>query len=110
MVFGPKVEQKFSYVAWIPFAGNICGPATPQSVKELVGSATMLYTSLRLVALGIDETYILIWENGVVRWDLKDYYNDLDGILQNFTEKGEDVSVSNCTSANLCFRPTNNQC
>lgn len=92
-MFGPKNGSDFSYVAWIPSAGFLCGPGAPQSVKELTGSANMVYTNIRLAALGVDETYILIWENGTIRWDLKNHYNDLDEILENFRDKGEDISA-----------------
>ena len=67
------------------------GREAPTSVKELIKSAHTLYTSIRLVALGVQGTYIIIWENGMMRWDLKDQYTALDDILMNCD--GEDVSV-----------------
>ena len=67
------------------------GQEAPTSVKELINSAHTLYTSIRLVALGVQGAYIIVWENGMMRWDLKDQYTALDSILSNCD--GEDVSV-----------------
>ena len=67
------------------------GKEAPTSVKELINSAHTSYTSIRLVALGVQGAYTIIWKNGIMRWDLKDQYTALDRILMNCN--GEDVSV-----------------
>ena len=87
VVFGPGL----SYVAWQPMGSHWIGDEAPKSVKELINSAHTLYTSIRLVALGVQGAYIIIWENGMMRWDLKDQYPALDDILSKCD--GEDVSV-----------------
>ena len=87
VVFGPGR----SYVAWQSMGSHMIGQEAPKSVKELINSAHTLYTSIRLVALGVQDAYIIIWENGMMRWDLKDQYPALDDILSNCD--GEDVSV-----------------
>lgn len=87
-VFGPGL----SYVAWLRFGGFICSPYAPASVTELANSAETLYTTIHLVALGVDDTYIMIWENGRMRWNLKTHYSTLDNILAKC--EAEDVSVS----------------
>ena len=87
VVFGPGL----SYVAWQPMGNHVTGGEAPTSVKELIKSAHTLYTSIRLVALGVQDTYIIIWENGMMRWDLKDQYAALDSILSKCD--GEDISV-----------------
>lgn len=89
VVFGPGL----SYIAWQPMGNHMSGKEAPTSVKELINSAHTLYTSIRLVALGVQGAYIIIWENGMMRWDLKDQYTALDSILSNCD--GEDVSVCN---------------
>ena len=87
LVFGPGL----SYVAWQPMGNHVIGKEAPTSVKELINSAHTLYTSVRLVALGVQGAYIIVWENGMMRWDLKDQYEALESILLNCD--GEDVSV-----------------
>ena len=87
VVFGPGL----SYIAWQPMGSHMCREEAPKSAKELINSAHTLYTSIRLVALGVQDAYIIIWENGVMRWDLKDQYAALDIILWKCD--GEDVSV-----------------
>ena len=73
VLFGPMKGNNYSYVAWVPFGGHICSIGAPKSVQELVDSANTLYTNIRMVALGVDETYIMIWEDGKIRWDLKEH-------------------------------------
>ena len=87
VVFGPGQ----SYVGWQPMGDHLLGKEAPTTVKELINSAHTWYTSIRLVALGVQDAYIIIWENGTMRWDLKDQYAALDDILSKFD--GEDVSV-----------------
>lgn len=95
VVFGPPTDpRKISYVAWMPLGDHCCSQYAPQSVKELCNSANFLYTYIRLVALGVDDTYIMIWEDGTIRWDLKHYYDKLDEILYNFADRGDEISVS----------------
>lgn len=72
--------------------GHICGSRAPRSVKELANLAQYTYTSIRLVALGVQNTYVMIWEDGTMMRDLKDCYDALEEVLKNCT--GEDVSVS----------------
>ena len=88
VVFGPGP----SYVAWQPHGDFTCSPGASKSVQELLKSASNFYTSIRLVALGVSETYIIIWEDGTIRWDLKHHYGILDDVLEGC--EPEDISVS----------------
>lgn len=88
-----------SHVAWQPMGAYICGPQAPQSVEELLASAQFLYTSIRIVALGVHDTYIIIWDDGTMRWSLKSHYPALDNVLSRCT--GMEVSVRKSASATL---------
>ena len=88
VTFGPGSD----YVAWLRFGGNLCSPYAPTAVQELISSANTMYTTIRIVALGMDDTYIVIWEDGTIRWNLKDHYKVLDKILAKC--EGEEVDVS----------------
>jgi hypothetical protein len=92
-VFGPEKGTKLVFVAWVPHA-NVCwSPAAPKLIQELILSAHRFYTNVRMVALGVDDTFIIIWEDGTIRWNLKEHYNALDNVLNDLNGRGEEVSV-----------------
>jgi hypothetical protein len=93
VVFGPEKGTKLVFVAWVPHGTSTCSSVAPKSVQELITSADTLYTNVRMVALGVDDTFIVIWENGTIRWNLKKHYNALDNVLNDLEGRGEDVSV-----------------
>jgi hypothetical protein len=94
ITYSPNITVKYSYVAWVPHAQHLCSPYAPQPVQELCKSAEFTYTHVRLVALGVNDSWIIIWENGVMRWDLKDSYPALNDILEVYKEKGDQIGVS----------------
>ncbi|KAM3065486.1 hypothetical protein ACMFMG_011627 [Clarireedia jacksonii] len=99
VVFGPErithspdITVKYSYVAWVPHAGHWYSPYAPQSVQEFCRSTEFTYTHIRLVALGVNDSWIIIWENGEMKWDLKNCYPALDHILETYKEKVDQIS------------------
>jgi hypothetical protein len=90
----PNTTVEYSYVAWVPHAQHLCSPYAPQRVQELCNSAEFTYTHVRLVALGVNDSWIIIWENGEIRWNLKDCYPALNDILETYKENANQISVS----------------
>jgi len=64
---------------WLGFYLLITSAAAA-SVLEFANSVTMLYTSVRMVVLGVGDTYVMIWEDGFIGWDLEHHYDALDEI------------------------------
>jgi len=92
VVFGPGSSIASSYIAWTSYGDVLVSPHSPTSVLELANSAEKFCTHLRMAALGVDGTYIMIWEDGTIRWDLKTHYDQLDSILNNLSDQGEEVT------------------
>jgi hypothetical protein len=104
VVFGPEKGTKLVFVAWVPH-GNACwSPLAPKLVQELIPSADSFYTNVRMVALGVDDTFIIIWEDGTIRWNLKEHYNALDKVLNDLEGRGEEVSVRFPIMLTSCLR------
>jgi hypothetical protein len=104
VVFGPEKGTKLVFVAWVPHA-NVCwSPAAPKLIQELILSADRFYTNVRMVALGVDDTFIIIWEDGTIRWNLKEHYNVLDNVLNDLDGRGEEVSVRFSIILSSCLR------
>lgn len=50
------------------------------------------YTSIRCAAIGVDNSWLLIWEDGDMRYSVEDKYPQLHKKLKGL--HGDDVSVS----------------
>jgi hypothetical protein len=103
-VFGPEKGTKLVFVAWVPHGTSTCSSVAPKLVQELITSSDTFYTNLSMVALDVDDTFIIIWENGTIRWNLKKHYNALDNILNDLEGRGEEVSVRFSIILSSCSR------
>jgi len=86
-------EKKGSWFAWMLHGDFLAGCNTPEGMTQAVRDLKKSYTSVRCAALGTNETWILIWEDGELRHNLKNEYPGLSKKLEKFGKfQGDDVS------------------
>ena len=90
VVFGPEA----TWFLWYLFG---CSPeysaGLPKAIEENVQDARKMYTTLRCVALGPENNFVMIWQDGSKSYNLDENYSVLNQALDSC--EGEDVSVSN---------------
>lgn len=90
VVFGPEK----TWFLWMLFGtGPTYSPGLPKAVEENVKDERKKYTSLRCVALGPANNFVMIWQDGSKSFNLDGDYSVLQQALDGC--EGEDVSVSN---------------
>jgi hypothetical protein len=95
LVFGPEKDKgkKFSYIAWLPHGGYHYSHSIPGPLMAVFRSGSKYFTSIRHAALGIDDTYVLIWEDGTLDVALKDHYTGLGQILNLWKDWADCIEV-----------------
>ncbi|KAL6154125.1 hypothetical protein ACJBU6_07411 [Exserohilum turcicum] len=87
VVFGPEA----TWFLWYLFG---CSPeysaGLPKAIEENVQDARKMYTTLRCVALGPENNFVMIWQDGSKSYNLDENYSVLNQALDSC--EGEDVS------------------
>jgi len=70
-------DPKGSWFAWMLHGDFIAGPNVPQGMIQAAADDAKASTSIRIAAIGPNDTWLLIWEDGTMVSVLKDEYEDL---------------------------------
>jgi hypothetical protein len=90
-------EPKGSWFAWMLHGDFTTGQKAPQGMIQAAADPAKASTSIRIAAIGPDDTWLLIWEDGTMVSVLKDEYKDLLRKLQEHDVN--DISVSRADRA-----------
>ena len=89
MIWGPQHAALF----WMLHGDYYIGEeGCPTGLKQAIGDVRKVYTSIRLAAVGVSDTFVVIWEDDTMVFNLKNQFPGLEAILQH-VEAG-DISVS----------------
>jgi hypothetical protein len=88
-VAGDKIGCWF---AWMLHGDFLPGPNVPTGMRDAANEGGKVYTSIRCAALGKNGAWLLIWDDGEVRPNLKGQYPALEESLDNLS--GDDITVS----------------
>ena len=64
----------------------------PTGLKQAISDVRKVYTNIRLAAVGVANTFVVIWEDDTMVFNLQNQYPGLAAILKH-VEAG-DISVS----------------
>ncbi|KAK3933575.1 hypothetical protein QBC46DRAFT_359570 [Diplogelasinospora grovesii] len=96
LVFG---EETGCWFAWMLHGDFLMGSNIPTGMHDAAKEAGKVYTSIRCAALGANGAWLLIWDDGSVRVNLRGEYPTLEEQLKGLS--GDDIT---CIAINP-FRP-----
>lgn len=85
-------DKQGNWFAWMLHGDFLPGDRAPQGMTQAALDTRKLYTSIRCAAVGVEGTWLLIWEDGDMRYSIEEKYPDLHRKLKDL--RGDDVSVS----------------
>ncbi|KAF4627839.1 hypothetical protein G7Y89_g10310 [Cudoniella acicularis] len=81
-----------NWFAWMLHGDFATGPNTPEAMRQSARALTKAYTNIRIASIGVGNTYLLIWEDGSMIYELEDKYPELLEKLEELKGKGDEVS------------------
>lgn len=88
MIWGPQHVALF----WMLHGDYYIEGGCPTGLKQAVSDVRKVYTNIRLAAVGVADTFVVIRDDDTMVFNLKNQYPGLEAILQH-VEAG-DISVS----------------
>jgi hypothetical protein len=99
--------KKGNWFAWMLHGDFLAGSDALEGMTQAALDSRKSYTSIHCVAVGVQNTWILIWEDVDMRYRIEEKYPLLHKKLKGL--RGDDVSVSDfkySTSGQLCVIST----
>jgi hypothetical protein len=85
-------NKEGNWFAWMLHGDFLLGDHAPQGMTQAALDSRKSYTSIRCAAVGVENTWLLIWEDGDMRYSIEEKYPYLHKKLKGL--RGDDVSVS----------------
>lgn len=85
-------ETKDNWFAWMPNGDYLAGPSAPTGMVQEAKDFRKMYTSIRCAAIGANNAWLLIWDDGTMVYNFEGKYPKLEHNLESLEK--DDVSVS----------------
>jgi hypothetical protein len=89
-------DKEGKWFAWMLHGDFLPGHKAPQGMVQAAWDLGTSYTSIRCAAIGVENAWFLIWENGDMKYsiDIEKKYPRLYKRLKDEGLRGDDISVS----------------